>query len=300
MSEESFMQHAGPAFDIVDCQYHMGRGEIGTTLKAMDALGIKSLMIDEFWGEFGGSEPTHIQPGHRLANGAWRTAFPSAEQASLMHPDRFSYLVRIDRNDPELESVMRVIASAPQARAFRVQPAWTLDEISAFAGGAYDRLLGIAQDLGMPVCFFTPGYVELLAARAEKFPKLTMIIDHCGMGFPGIPHGRSEKEAMKTREADYLDEVCRLSAFPNIALKWSHAQNLLGAQHYPYEPLWPLLRKAIAAFGKERIMWASDSSVIPNHTWSETLHYIRDNPGLSTEEKRWVLGGSARRLLNWP
>ncbi|WP_439134066.1 amidohydrolase family protein [Pseudomaricurvus sp.] len=300
MDASDFLNGNPNAMDIVDCQFHMGRGEIDTTLKAMDALGIRSLLIDELWGGFNATHPTHLQPGYRLANGAWRAAWPTAEEASLVHPERFAYLVRIDREDPELSSVMRTIASSPHALAFRVQPAWTLDEIGAFAAGAYDKLFALAQELHMPVCLFIPGYTELIKSYAKRFSQLTFIVDHCGMGFPGIPHGRAEAEAQKTLQPSYLDTVCELADLPNVALKWSHAQNLLGARNYPYEELWPLLKKMITAYGRERILWASDSTVIPNHTWSDTLHYVRDNPELSQLDKEWILGAAARRLLNWP
>lgn len=300
MDETNFFQNDEKGLDIVDCQYHLRQGEIETTLRAMDALGIRSLLIDEFWGEFGTDHPTHIQPGYRLANGAWRAAWPTAEQASLLYPERFAYLVRIDRRDPDIESVMRVVAASPHARAFRVQPAWSLEELAAFADGGYDRVLGIAQELGLPVCFFIPGYVELLPPRLKAFPRLTFVVDHCGMGFPGIPAGRAEAEAARTRDASYLDQVFKLAEQPNVALKWSHAQNLLGARTYPYEPLRPLLRQAINAFGKERIMWASDNSVIPNHTWGDILYALRDDPELSATEKEWVLGRAAREILRWP
>ena len=299
MNENHYQQRNPGALDIVDSQYHIGQGNIDATLMAMDALGICSLLIDEFWGEFGVSHPSHIQPGYQLKNGAWRTAFPTAEMASILHPQRFAYLVRIDRQDPELECVMRTIASSPHALAFRVLPSWTLSDVAAFADGAYDQLLAIAQDLGMPVCLFIPGYAELLEPYLKKFPRLTFIVDHCGMGFPNIPAQRSPSEAEKTMKPAYLETVCRLAEFSNVAIKWSHAQNLLGAKHYPYEPLRPLLRQTIDAFGKERVMWASDSSVIHNHTWAETLHYVRDNPELSYSEKEWILGRSARQILCW-
>lgn len=300
MDASDFLKRNPNTLDIVDSQFHMGQGEIDTTLRAMDALGIRSLLIDEFWGGFGTTHPTHIQPGRTLSNGAWRAAWPTAEIASMRHPERFAYLVRIDRQDPDLKSLMRTIASSPHARAFRIQPAWTLDEIKAFADGKYDSLFAFAEELNMPVCLFIPGYTELVQRYANKFSQLTFIIDHCGMGFPGIPQGRAEDEALQTLTPGYLDTVCRLADRDNVALKWSHAQNLLGDVNYPYQELWPLLQKAISAFGRERIMWASDNSVIPNHTWSETLHYVRDNPVLSKEDKEWILGRSARALLNWP
>lgn len=285
--------------DIVDTQLHINRGGIEETLAEMDTLGIRSVLLDEFWGTFSQSHPTHIQPGYRLDNGAWRTAYPTAELASIAHPDRFSYLVRIDPLDPELESVMRVIGSSPHARAFRLQPAWTVEEAAAFAKGSHDRVLALAEDIGLPVCLFVPGYAELLRPYLKKFPRLTFVVDHCGMGFPGIPQGRDPVQAKLSLEPAYLATVCALAEFPNVVLKWSHAQNLLGGGAYPYEPLRPLLRQAIEGFGVERLMWAGDKSVHPNHTWRQLLFYLRDDPELSREEKEWLLGRTARKVLNW-
>lgn len=286
--------------DIVDAQLHVARGAIADTLQAMDALGISSVLIDEFWGTWHDTDPTHIYPGYQLPNGAWRTSFPTAEMASYMHPDRFAYLVRIDRHDPELVPLMRVLASSPHMLGFRLQPAWTVAEAAAFSAGAYDNLLAVAAELGKPVFLFVPGYAELLPPRLRKFPKLSFVIDHCGMGFPGIPRDRPGGEAERTLSPGYFDEVLKLSAFPNAALKWSHAQNRFGALDFPYEGLRPFLRRAITAFGADRILWASDHSVQPAHRWTDLLHCLRDDPGLSDEEKSWVLGGAARKILRWP
>ncbi|MEW9855195.1 amidohydrolase family protein [Novosphingobium sp. M1R2S20] len=285
--------------DIVDTQVHVGRGKIDATLCAMDALGIRSLLIDEFWGEFSQSHPSHIQPGHLLPNGAWRAAWPTATEASLLHPDRFGYLVRIDPRDPELECVMRSVASSPGARAFRLQPVWTMDEARSFAEGSHDAVLDLAQDIGLPVCFFVPGFAEAMPRYIARYPRLTFVIDHCGMGFPTIPFDRPEQDAARTLEPAYFDEVLKLAEHPNVILKWSHAQDRFGIAGYPYEPLRPLLRKAIAAFGADRIMWASDNTVLPHRNWADMLTYLRDEPELDAEEKRWILGATARKVLRW-
>ena len=286
--------------DIVDAQLHLGRGMITATLEAMNALNIQAILIDEFWGTWRGTHPTHIDPGYLLENGAWRAAWPTAEEACLLHPKRFSYLVRIDRQDPQLEALMRVLASSPPMRAFRLQPVWTLAEASAFAQGAYEPVFDLAQDLGVPVFLFVPGYAELLPHYLRKYPALSFVIDHCGMGFENIPPGRPEPEARATLDKKYFDKVLKLSEFPNVALKWSHTQSRFGVEQYPYEPLRPLLRKAISAFGAHRILWASDKSVNPAHSWSDMLHSLRDDPELSQDEKSWILGRSARHVLNWP
>lgn len=286
--------------DIVDAQVHIGCGMIDSTLEAMDALGINSVVLDEFWGTVHGAHPAHAHPGYLVGNGGWRAASPTAEAASILHPQRFAYLVRIDRLDPQLESLMRVIASSPHARALRLLTVASLAETQAFRDGAYDELCDIAQDIGLPVFVFIPGFVELLPRYLKKYPRLTFIVDHCGMGFPGMPADRPEDAARRTLQAGYFDAVLELAQFPNVALKWSHAQARFNVTRFPYAALRPLLRRAIQAFGASRIMWASDKSVVTTYSWSDLLHYLRDDPELSGEEKAWILGRSVRQILNWP
>jgi hypothetical protein len=36
------------------------------------------------------------------------------------------------------------------------------------------------------------------------------------------------------------------------------------------------------------------------HTWTDLLHCVRDDSELSQEEREWILGRSARRILQWP
>lgn len=286
--------------DIVDAQLHLGRGRIDATLEAMDALGIASVLIDEFWGTFPTTHPSHIQPGYLLPNGAWRAACPTAEEASLLHPDRFSYLLRIDPADPQLEAVMRLAGASPQVRAFRIQPVWTLAEAEAFASGSYDALFDIAQDIGLPLCAFIPGHAAAMARYLKRFPRVPVVIDHCGMGFPNIPPGRAAAEEARVRDPAYFAEVLKLAEFANAAMKWSHAQDRFGVPTFPYEGLRPHLRAAIEAFGADRLMWASDKTVMFGHTWSDLLHGVRDDPELTIAEKTAILGGTARRILNWP
>jgi L-fuconolactonase len=286
--------------DVVDAQVHLGRGKIDSTLEAMDALGIRSVVIDEYWGAGPGTHFSHIDPGHRLPNGAWRATWPVSMEAAQCYPDRFAFLARIDPLDPQLESVMRVAGSTPNCCAFRIQPVWTADEALAFSKGAYEPLLDIAQDIGLPACVFIPGYVELLEPYLKKYPKVNFIIDHCGMGFAFLPPVRPKAEHDFAASTAYFPNILAMAQYPNTALKWSHAQDRFGVQGYPYVGLRPYLRQAIESFGANRLIWASDKTVIPAHSWSNLLNYLRDDPELSAEEKSWILGGSARRIFNWP
>jgi L-fuconolactonase len=294
--------------DILDAQVHLGPESFELTLEAMNALGVASILIDEFWTGALDKAQTEPLPGYRLGNGAWRAAAPIAELASFLHPDRFSYFVRLDRRDPELESVMRTIASTPNARAFRCIVT-SRSDFEAFVSGGYDQLLAIAQDVDMPVSIYSPGSVEHLPRYLKKFPKLTIMVGHCGMGVPGFPSGRTEAEERYAVSTDYFNEVLKLAEHPNVAITLGHAPWQLrepGAPFafaggkYPYESTRPYMRRFIQAFGADRLIWATDKSVARGHTWSQLLDYLRYDPELSQEEKQWILGASARRILNWP
>ena len=176
-------------------------------------------------------------------------------------------------------------------------PVWTREETEAFTSGGYDEMFALAQDVGMPICLVIPGWVQHLSRYAEKYPDLTFVVDHCG-----IPREDSvpQSDLAGHSRLGYFDVVLGLAEHPNVALKWGHAQRLFEANEYPYEPIRPYLRRAIESFGADRLIWASDASVIWDHTWSDLLRYLRDDPELSTDEKAAILGGTARRIFDWP
>jgi predicted TIM-barrel fold metal-dependent hydrolase len=286
---------------ITDAQIHFGPGGIEQTLAAMDALGIDAVLADEFWGlkSWG--------PGYWLSNGAYRVTSPTAELASWLHPDRFSYVLRVDRRDPEVESLIRMAKDAPRARAVRMLPALTAVELEAFATGGYDRVFAVAQEAGIPVFVFIAGHVELMARYLEAFPRLQFIVDHCGMpleaniGFLDEPTPEQAAHCeVAGPDIAYFDEVLKLATHSNVALKWTHAQGMFGVRDYPFAGLWAHLRRAVSAFGAERILWASDSGGNnTGETWAELLFCMRDCPELTAHEKEWILGRSLRTILDW-
>jgi predicted TIM-barrel fold metal-dependent hydrolase len=73
-----------------------------------------------------------------------------------------------------------------------------------------------------------------------------------------------------------------------------------GCTEYPYAPIRQRVRQAIQAFGADRLLWASDHTVLrPAITWSDLVHFVRDDTELSHEEKQLIMGGNARRLFAW-
>ena len=286
--------------EIVDSQIHFGPGRIEETLAAMDTIGISAVLADEFWGL------DNWGPGYTLDNGVLRVTTPTVELATNRYPDRFSYVKRVDRRDPEAESLIRMIKNAPGARALRILPALTALELEAFGGEGYDEMLSLAEELRLPVFAYIAGHVELIPRHLEKFPGLQFIVDHCGMPIEqGIsfldeetPNGDGEHAGPNIT---YFSEVLKLGAYPNVALKWSHAQGMFGELDYPSAGIIPYLRRAIDAFGVERIMWASDQGGDQTgETWGNLVYYLRDCTDVTDSEKEWLMGRTVRTLLDWP
>jgi len=275
--------------DIVDAQVHFNRfGALESGLAVMDAVGVNALLYDEYW-EF--DARFRILPGYELPNGAFRHVFPLAEAAALLHPERFAYLVRFDRRDPDLDTLISTIRTMPQRKAFRVVP-WTPEGFAQFGEGADDAVFAAAQRHGVPVFVLLPGRTRLLHRYLRKFPDVQVIVDHCGVE---LQPGRLHDDALSG-----FAEVLALAQYPNVSLKWTHAPRL-SDRPYPYPDVLAMLLRVVEAFGKERVMWGSDATqTTGHHSWAESLYYIRDTEQLSKDEKRWILGGNLRNALEWP
>jgi predicted TIM-barrel fold metal-dependent hydrolase len=284
--------------DIVDAQIHMGPGRIDEVLAAMDALGIRAVLVDEYWLRSFNNEPHHALPG-----GAYRPLAPTAEMAAQLHPERFSYLLRVHPDDPEHAAVIRQMRDAPGGRALRVDPGMSRASAARFAEGGYDHLFSAAADAGLPVFVFAPHQPAAFARIAGKFPQLKIVVDHCGVFSnsmrASIGGGLPARD--EAQQLALFDEVCALAEFANVALKWGHSSGMFDKPAWPGEGLWPILRRAIAAFGAERIMWASDFSVNQRgECWADLLYGVKGDPDLSREELGWILGRSIRTWLDWP
>jgi hypothetical protein len=102
------------SMEIVDGQVHIGVEGVAPMLAQMDALGIAAALLDEFWFR---NDAGQQMPGYELAGGAWRCVGPIAEQAALLHPGRFAYLLRVNRRDPELKGLIGLLAPKPSPPA---------------------------------------------------------------------------------------------------------------------------------------------------------------------------------------
>jgi len=272
--------------DIVDGQAHLDVTQVETAIAAMDAIGIQTVLIDEYAGL---DELGHPIPNQPLPSGGYRPICPGAEAASRRFPDRLAYLLRILPNDPGFEAQVELVKRSPHAKAARI----TLrgpDDGRALEDGGYDALFGALIAHDVPVFITVHEHGRRLFRSLAKFPELRITIDHCGVPIRAWPETEGPFET-----------ALEMARYPNVALKWSRAPSRLSRQAYPFADLTPHLERALEAFGPQRLMWASDhTEERGHHTWAEALFCLRDSPALSDADKEWVLGRTIRTRLDWP
>ena len=228
-------------------------------------------------------------------------------------PDRFALVPMVGNPayggiDPASPSIGKLIAEqrrTPGVVAIRIVRGRHADWLEQ----AMPAIRACACE-GLPIFLTATGDLTAAARIAQAHPEMTIIIDH--LGLPQAPGEQPESPPFRS-----LPKVLALAAHPNIAVKLSSAVSL-SAQRYPFVDLWPHLRQMVEAFGPQRLMWGSDISrfigrvgfeiripgaegdYVPNHSYAEALFYLRETDELSRDEKAWILGGAAQRLLGWP
>lgn len=235
------------------------------------------------------------------------TSEPFIDLAHRRYPGRFPGVSTIWHTLPDLAAEVRRIRAHPAMVAGRALVGNFLDATMRpeFEQGVFDPLYAAAEEVGLPIFNSTHGGCARMARIAERHPKLQLIIDHIGVA----QHPVSPPETMSWRSFPDLLELAR---YPNVAVKLCGAP-LLSEQSYPFDDVWPYLERLFAAFGFDRVMWASDYTRLrladlprgqrPRRrglSYVDCLDFLRRADQLSLEQKRLLLGGTARRLLKLP
>lgn len=274
-------QQLRPPFDVVDAQVHLTLTlDEPALLAAMDELGIAGVVLDEFWHI---TDDLRGMPSDPLPDGAFRPLSPLAQAAALKHPDRFAYLQRVERRDPEITAVMRLLGASPGCRAVRVV-LLNADERAAFGDGRYDQILGLAQAAGLPLCVLGVD-LACLSAVTQRYPDLPIVLDHCGWA----------------RNPQHWEQVLQASRLPTVHLKWCHAARAFRTADDLAETTTREFLRALDAYGTHRVLWAADATEEHSgSTWSDLLAFVTQHPSLSHGDKQQVLSGTARALFRWP
>jgi predicted TIM-barrel fold metal-dependent hydrolase len=216
-------------------------------------------------------------------------------------PRRFRGVGVLDDADPDPVASTRRRHHELDLRGLRLG---RLGRADAERAADLDRLplLEAMSELGMVLWWYgPPDQLPLLSLALREVPELRVVLNHlgfCPTGYDVDEHGRPH--IATELPPPTLELVLRLSDFAPVSVMFS-GQYAFSQQSPPYADLDETVRAIGAAFGLDRLVWASDWPWIKDVPGYGTLQSLVDHyfPTSTDDERRAVMGGNAARLFGF-
>jgi predicted TIM-barrel fold metal-dependent hydrolase len=202
-------------------------------------------------------------------------------------PGAFSGVGIVDESKANVSTEMKALAERG-VRGFRVRATRELAEAWKDSPGMR-KMWGYAADAGLAICLLAdPDALPAIQSMCASFRKTRVVIDHfarIGMNGTIVPGD--------------LEQLSRLSDFEHTFVKTS-AFYALGAKTAPYADMGAMIQTLHAAYGANRLMWASDCpyQVQSGHHYADSIGLIRDRLDfLTSDDKEWMLRKTAETVF---
>jgi L-fuconolactonase len=199
-------------------------------------------------------------------------------------PGLFQGVCRVDPLDPAAPDHLSLL-TAQGFRGVRLSPAGNAGG-DWFRGPLMPPLWKRCQELKVPMTVLAPiARMPEAAVLLDKLPGLTVVIDHmadCPIDQPAE-----------------LEKLIALRRYPKVFVKISHTWSI-SKQPYPWLDAQEYVQRLHAAFGPERLMWATDWPIVENvSTYARALSVVRDEMKfLNAADKDWIMNKTIERV--WP
>jgi predicted TIM-barrel fold metal-dependent hydrolase len=213
---------------------------------------------------------------------------PLAIEAAQKYPDRFAVMGQFPPEDRANERLIPDWLDQPGMLGLR----WAMlyrDQPKQIADGAFDWIWPAAEKAGVPVSLQAGVFLKKFRWIAETHPRLTLMIDHCGL-------------KVLTKDADaveHLDELLTLATLPNVAVK-ATAAPAYSTQAYPFPNLHDPLHRIFDAFGPKRFFWGTDITRMPCSYRQCVTFFTEELPWLKGRDLDDVMGRGVAEWLNAP
>ena len=201
------------------------------------------------------------------------------------YPQYFQGVCRVDPLDAAAADHLSRLVREQGFRGVRLSPAGNASG-DWIRGPLMPPLWKRCQALKVPMTLLAPvTRMPDAAALIEKFPDLTVVIDHMA----DCPVDQPQE----------LEKLIALARFPKVFVKISHTWSL-SREPYPYRDAQEHVKRLYAAFGPQRLMWATDWPIVEQRaSYAQALRVVRDDmPFLNAEDKSWILSRTIERV--WP
>ena len=201
------------------------------------------------------------------------------------YPQHFLGVARVNPESPSAPDDLSKLVQEQRFRGVRISPG--ADAASDWIRGPLmPPLWKRCQQLKVPMTVLAP-VVRMpdVGALVEKFPALTVVIDHMADSPLDKP--------------DELNKLIALKRYPRVFVKISHTWSL-SKQPYPYQDSQAQVKRLYDAFGSKRLMWGTDWPLVEKHCgYAKALALVRDEMKfLNEEDKSWMLSRTIERV--WP
>jgi predicted TIM-barrel fold metal-dependent hydrolase len=201
------------------------------------------------------------------------------------YPQYFRGVARVNPEDPAAPNHLSHLMSQPGFHGVRISP--TADASGDwFHGPLMPPLWKRANDLKVPMTVLAPVTRMPDAAKLiEKFPELTVVIDHM-----------ADSPLNQPQE---LEKLIALKRYPKVFVKISHSWSL-SSEAYPYLDSQRQIKRLYDAFGPKRLMAGTDWPLVEKYcTYAQAIDIARKRIDfLNAEDKRWICGLTALQV--WP
>ncbi len=213
-----------------------------------------------------------------------------AAAAVADYPGRFAIVGSVHHNGPQGGERIAAWRSTPGQLGLRTFFLSAKARRILSDGGA-DWIWAAAEAAKVPICTMATPCLDLIGGVAERYPGLSITIDHLG-GLGGFEE-RKDHEAMT-----HMPELLALAKFPNVAVKITGAPGYSG-ESYPFPIMSGYVRQIYDVFGPQRMFWGTDITKMPC-SWRQCITmFTEEMPWLSERDKALVMGESLSAWWGW-
>ena len=213
----------------------------------------------------------------------WDNSFVA--DALKQYPQYFRGVCRVDPMDPASPDELTRLVEQQLFHGVRLSPAGDASG-DWIRGTLMPPLWERCGRLKVPMTILAPiARMPDIARLAERFPDLTVVIDHMA----DCPVNQPQE----------LEKLIALARYPKVFVKISHTWSI-SRQQYPYLDAQEFVKRLYAKFGPRRLMWGTDWPLVERvANYSKALAVVRDEMKfLNDEDKRWILSKTIERV--WP
>lgn len=255
---------------VIDAHLHVWRGVANHPTPSMTpvspASDVPLELFEQYMNEYAIERAVLVQPLYPGEDNSY------IAECAARNPARFAAVCVVDPRSPGAEERLEYWVLRRGCKGLRLRPRVSA-ESEILASPQILPLWQRADTLRIVVSILgSPEHLPLIAAAAERFPSLRIILDH--IAHPAVEDGvRGER----------FRKLLEMARYPHIYLKMS-GYYYFSRERYPFRDCHPLIHALYEHYGAERLIWGSDfPHVLLKTGYQRSLRFLQRTFSFLTE-----------------